>query len=108
LEHARSRPRYFQALAGGHALIRYRTLAHDVRSVTVAIRGGRQTEMRVELEGPLFALWSAEVASKDNTTGSTTIEYTFILEDGKTLVGDPKTYKAEWSEASVFHTPESA
>src|SRR5262249_44246098 len=64
---------------------------------------GEQAEMRIEQEGPLVALWSAEINLR-----SSAFEYTFVLEDGSTRVSDPKTYKAELSEANIFHTPEWA
>lgn len=113
LEHDPTAARYLQAVATDRALIRYRTLAHDVRRAWVAIRGGGLTEMRVELEGPVLALWSAEMQYPRSATAwdrseSARLEYTFVLEDGKTRVSDPKTYKAELSEADIFHTPEWA
>src|SRR5262249_10739650 len=109
---------YFQSLAPDRVLLRYRTFAHDVGCVWIALRGGEKTEMHIEQDGPLFSLWSAQVPlpispalrGEVRATGSTPIsfEYTFVLSDGARRVSDPNTYAGSISDADIFRTPEWA
>ncbi|MBU0640985.1 MAG: DUF3459 domain-containing protein [Planctomycetes bacterium] len=110
-EHRPDRPRYFQPLAAGRALLRYRTLAHDVERVWAAVKGNGLTEMHVVQEDPLFALWETEVNLPAQTTRSENVhsaQYTFVLADGDQRGSDPETYWASFTEQGIFQTPDWA
>jgi len=111
LLHKPQQPRYFQPLALDRVLLRYRTFAHDVERVSVALKGGGLTQMYVESEGPLFAYWQAELtlpAQPAAAGASRQIEYTFVLEGGATRVSDPQTYVVRFGPDDVFRTPDWA
>ncbi len=112
LEHRPPLPLYIQPTDDGDVSIRYRTLAHDVRAVQVAVRGGQTMSMRLVSQGPLFAYYEATVPvptrSGAHSPKVRTLAYTFILDDGDGAVGDPYTYRHSFTDESRFETPEWA
>ena len=105
LMHSPYEPLYFQALSTSEVLIRYRTFAHDIAKVWVAVKGGKTVPMHQAMEERLFTTWEAHVAVPD---GAKQIEYTFVLADPGKKVCDPETYTAACDEAHVFKTPDWA
>ncbi|TWT39958.1 Neopullulanase 2 [Phycisphaerae bacterium RAS1] len=111
LEHRQNLPLFFQPLAPERALVRYRTFSHDVRTASVAVKGGETVRMHLLHEGPVFTLWEALVAvpaSPNRKTAAYRVDYTFVIEDGTQRVSDPNTYSASFTDATIFHTPEWA
>ncbi len=91
--------------------IRYRTLAHDVKRVALAVRGAEIRDMRPVAEGPLFTYWEARAAAPEAVKGRgnvRSLEYTFVLEDGGPPVADPYTYNYTLTPGEQFETPEWA
>lgn len=105
LEHDAGRARYWQVLDAHHALVRYRTLSHDVQSVRIAFRGGEQTTLTTVDDGPLFTLWEAVVSLPAQRN---TLEYTFVLNDGAATFTDPATYRKVMQQSPEFQTPDWA
>ena len=105
LLHNPQTPLYFQALSTSAALIRYRTFAHDVEDVWVAIKGGKLIPMHQVMQEKLFTTWEARVPIPD---GMKKLEYTFVLADPSQKVCDPDTYTAPCDEAHIFSTPDWA
>ena len=101
-------PLYVQSVADNEISIRYRTLAHDVRNVSLAVKGQAPTPMAVITEGPLFAYWEtrvplpAEDARSPDVYGLT---YTFVLDDGTGAVCDPYTYHYTHTPNSILEAP---
>lgn len=85
-------------------LIRYRTLSHDVGTVTLATRDGRSATMQPVLTGALYTTWEAQLPLTGRKTSQEPLEYTFVLADGDLRVSDPQTYTLDDSQ-TVFHTP---
>jgi glycosidase len=111
LVHQPSQAQYFQPLDGDEVEIRYRTLAHDVEQIAVALRDGPMCEMHSVLEDPLFTVWEAHVPLPGGEGGAATdreVEYTFVLTDGATRASDPMTYKTKVEPGTIFRTPEWA
>jgi len=113
LQHNPQLPLWFQPLAPDRALFRYRTLAHDVARVWVAIENGAQTEMHVVCSNQLFATWEALVTLPDSTRSRRTdrlrqVRYTFVLADRNRRVSDPDIYSSSFMEDEIFRTPEWA
>ncbi len=112
LEHQPPLPLYIQPLGLDRALLRYRTLSHDVAGVSLALRGGARTPLSPVSIGPLFTYWEGVIAvpARDNprSPGVRSIEYTFVLEDGATVASDPNTYRFSFTQAGLFETPEWA
>ncbi len=101
---------YVQPLGPDRVSIRYRTLAHDVRQVWLAIKGREPLEMRPVCEGPLYTFWEAQVptAVRENSRSPSvrSLEYTFVLDDGTGPVGDPiETYCYSFTPAGLFTAP---
>ncbi|HPM24100.1 MAG TPA: alpha-amylase family glycosyl hydrolase [Phycisphaerae bacterium] len=109
LAHRPPAPLYVQPVDLEHVSLRYRTLAHDVQHVWLAVKGGELTEMKVACEGPLFSYWEARVPMPAGTSPRApnvrSVEYTFVLDDGAGRVGDPHTYRYSFTEAGMFATP---
>lgn len=112
LEHRPTLPLYAQPLGPGEILLRYRTLAHDIRQVQLAVRDGQMLPMSAATEGPLFKFWEARLtlpaAAESRTPKVSSVEYTFVLEDGNTRVSDPYPYRVSFSDEGLFETPEWA
>ncbi|MFQ5806625.1 MAG: alpha-amylase family glycosyl hydrolase [Phycisphaerae bacterium] len=111
LQHDPGLPLYFQALGADRALLRYRTLAHDIAHIWVAIKGSGLTEMHVVLEDPLFAIWEARITLRDSVAaqkGARQITYTFVLADPNRRVSDPDIYTARVDEDHIFRAPQWA
>lgn len=110
LAHDARVPTYFQALAHDRVLIRYRTLAHDVSRVWVALKDGPQIEMAPAMENAVFAYWEAtlELPGAPDKSAARTLEYTFVLQDGAKRAGDPLTYTRTLAAHEVFETPDWA
>ncbi|MBL8880262.1 MAG: alpha-glucosidase C-terminal domain-containing protein [Phycisphaerales bacterium] len=122
LEHDAQNTLYWQQLDEQRALVRYRTLAHDVRKVTLAFRDGATAELTPADEGPLFTLWEtivragcfSKVADKPEIEMSP-CPYTFILEDGDLRATHPAELAYVPAHAHerakrtpIFHTPDWA
>jgi glycosidase len=110
LAHQPPAPLYIQPQGPDSVSIRYRTLAHDVKNVWLAIQGGGLTEMRPVSEGPLFTFWEASipVAAQENGRSPKvrSLEYTFVLDDGAGQVTDPNvTYHYSFTTTNLFATP---
>ena len=112
LAHRPPTPLYIQAASADEVSIRYRTMAHDVQQVWLAVKGGELTPMRNACESPMFTYWEARIAmpapEKGRASGVRSIEYTFVLDDGAGRVGDPHTYRYAATPAGLFQTPEWA
>lgn len=112
LTHRPHLPLYIQPLGAGQVSARYRTLAHDVERVWLAIKGGGMLEMARASEGPLFTYWEARAGvparEKSRSPNVRSIQYTFVLEDGATRVGDPHTYRYSFTSSGIFETPQWA
>lgn len=113
LQHSPRLPLCFQPLASDKALFRYRTLAHDVARVWVAIEGGGLTEMHVVSADQLFATWETQVTLPESTRSKRTkglrrVTYTFVLADRNRRVSDPDVYSNSFMEDEIFRTPEWA
>ncbi|MEE9296554.1 MAG: alpha-amylase family glycosyl hydrolase [Phycisphaerae bacterium] len=114
LEHHPETMLYRQWLDKGRLLLRYRTLSHDVRQVSVAVRNGPTVPMYVVREGPLFTFHEAQImlpATGQTTVTSTPprrVEYAFILVDGDRRQSDARGYVADPASARVMSTPEWA
>ncbi|MBU0640982.1 MAG: alpha-glucosidase C-terminal domain-containing protein [Planctomycetes bacterium] len=112
IQHRPPLPMYIQPLGADQVLLRYRTLAHDVQQVWVALKGGGLTEMQLVSEGPLFAYREARVAIPVHVDSRApnvrSLEYTFVLSDGGERVGDPHTYHYSYIQSGIFETPEWA
>lgn len=110
LAHQPPVPLYVQPDGPEHVSIRYRTLAHDVRSVELATRTGGRHAMRPVCEGPLFTYWEVRlpVPARENARSPKvrSVEYTFVLDDGAGPVVDPYvTYHYSFTASSLFATP---
>ena len=104
---------YIQPTGKNELCIRYRTLAHDVQHVWLALKGAAETEMSVVCEGPLFAYWEARatVPAGDKQQGPDVrgIAYTFVLDDGGGRVCDPYgSYYYTLAPATMVQAPEWA
>ncbi len=110
LAHDARVPLYFQALSANRVLIRYRTLAHDVARVRVAMKDGPQVEMSPAMEDDVFRFWEAtvELPAAGDARTPRTVEYTFVLQDGAKSVSDPLTYSRAFSSHEIFETPQWA
>ncbi len=109
LLHQPNVPMFWQRLDEQRVLVRYRTLAHDVSSVSLAVRDGPTVDLHLENEGPLFAIWETAAALPlKGASGASALEYVFVLEDKAGKVTDPRTYRKETGHESIFHTPEWA
>ncbi len=89
--------------------LRYRTLAHDVKSVTLALKGQPSKPMKVIAEGPIFNYWEATVEFPGQNGGKKEppgLDYTFILDDGQGQFSDPYTYHYTHLGKDPFQTPE--
>lgn len=101
--------RYFQWLAPGQALLRLRTLAADVQTVSVVTSTGARVEMS-QIDGdPLHALWEAKAnlpgAQEDVAERP---KYTFVLADGDQRFSSPLDYGVPVSPQQIFRTPDWA
>ncbi len=110
LAHQPPAPLYVQPQGPDSVSIRYRTLAHDVKNVRLALKGGGLHEMRPVCEGPLFTYWEAQVpvSAQENSRSPKVhnVEYTFVLDDGAGPVVDPHvTYHYSFTAATLFATP---
>ena len=108
LTHDPRLPQYFQALAPDKALFRYRTMAHDVESVEVALHDGPRHAMVLHTETPVFSYWEAIVTLPAHAGPTRTIEYTFVIRDGQKTGRDPQDYRATVGADTIFSTPEWA
>ncbi len=110
LKHDSERSVYRQWLSKRDLLVRYRTLAHDVQRVDLAVRGGRIVPMHVTREGPLFSFHEARLSlpESEGLAGQSHggAEYTFILVDGHVRRSDVRTYVVDAGSARVMSTPE--
>ncbi|MFO0837701.1 MAG: alpha-amylase family glycosyl hydrolase [Phycisphaerae bacterium] len=110
LEHRIELPLYFQPLAPDRALVRYRTLAHDVDHVYVAVKDGPRMESALAREDDVFALYEARipVPPPRKNAGKATVyqvEYTFLMQDGNLSVSDSTTYTVNFADSRIFRTP---
>lgn len=100
LGHDPARPKYAHRIRGGQMRLRYRTLADDLQSVTVHVRGRDGVPMRpIESPAP-FQYWQADIE-----VGEETIEYAFGMRDGDTVVRDPRTFTVDGSAMPEVTTP---
>lgn len=108
LAHRCPAPLYVQPVAGNEISIRYRTLAHDVRSVSLAVKGAAPVPMTVIIEGPLFTYWETRVPLPAEDARSPDVyglDYTFMLEDGAAAVCDPYTYHYTHTPRAMLEAP---
>ncbi|MCK4340651.1 MAG: alpha-glucosidase C-terminal domain-containing protein [Phycisphaerae bacterium] len=109
LAHQSPRPLYIQPVGTDEVSIRYRTFAHDVQSIWLALKDGTLTEMSVASEGPLFAYWEARIAAPARADSRTPklrgLDYTFVLDDGAGRVGDPYLYHFTLPPTGSVETP---
>lgn len=110
LQHDPASTLYLQEFSPARLLLRYRTYAHDVESVAVALRGGVTAPMHVVSSDPVYCYWEAAVdrprAARDGAAEG--IEYTFLLTDGKRTVSDPSTYTHRIRGQGVLDAPQWA
>ncbi len=107
LEHDPHNQRYLQLLSGSRALIRLRTLAHDVQQAQVVGLGKDLIDMTRVHEDDCFALW--EAVAKLPGSATDTVAYSFIITDGElSSGGSPDTYRVTPAEMDVLLTPEWA
>ncbi len=109
LEHRPAMSLYFQRL-DGKALLRLRTLTHDVEHAWVAFQGGAQSEMTLVDEGQPFTLWEtiARLPASAAADKADEIRYTFVLADGPLRGSTPETYGVPVSQLDIFKTPDWA
>ncbi len=110
LAHQPPLPLYIQALGDNQVSVRYRTLAHDVMHVWLALADGATHKMELVSEGPLFAYWKTDVAVPGEGDGGPPMrgfEYTFVLDDGE-RVCDPYTYHYTLTADDDFDAPDWA
>jgi glycosidase len=109
LTHSPPTSLYTQVVGHDQLALRYRTLSHDVQNVWLAVRDGRQHDMRAVCVGPLFTIWEARLpapaAAGTSSPNVRSLEYTFVLDDGAGRVGDPHTYRYSFTDAGVFTAP---
>ncbi len=103
LEHDPSRTLYVQRAPDGRVLIRYRTLADDVSSVSIALLGHGEVPMSVVARTGAFLFWEAALAAPDAPQ-----RYGFVLRDGELVGTDPREYVLDPARLSPFRTPEWA
>ncbi len=110
LEHINNRPLYFQWLSREQALVRYRTLAHDVEKVEVSIDGGAITPMSPVQQDERFKYYEARVDLPAGGAASRlgNVTYTFVLTDGELRGSHPRIFVNSYSENLVIKTPEWA
>ena len=92
--------------------IRYRTFAHDVRHVWLALKDQPLTEMPVVIDGPLFTFREARVTvpagANPRSPDIRGLDYTFVLDDGAGKASDPYTYHYTVPLTGTLETPEWA
>ncbi len=111
LAHQPTLPLYVQALGPTEVSLRYRTLAHDVQQVALAVKGQGLRDMTRVCEGPLFAYWEARLTApaEDKAGGKARgVEYTFVLTDGSAKSADPYTYYYTFAPTAAVRTPDWA
>jgi cyclomaltodextrinase len=111
LAHRCPLPLYVQPVSSDAISIRYRTLAHDVRGVSLAVKEAASTPMAVITEGPLFAYWETQVplpAADARSPDVHGLTYTFVLDDGAGVVCDPYTYHYTHTPSSMLKAPDWA
>ncbi len=111
LVHQPTIPLYVQAVGPTEVSLRYRTLAHDVQQVALAVKGQGLTEMTRVCEGPLFAYWEARVKAPGDDKGggqARGVEYTFVLTDGNAKSADPYTYYYTFAPTAAIGAPDWA
>lgn len=100
---------YTQPRTTSKLVVRYRTLAHDIQTVWLALRSGERIEMPIVTQGPLFAYRGVDVevpaGTSVRTPNARSIFYTFVLDDGGERVCDPYTYRYSFTEATLFDAP---
>ncbi len=112
VEHDPMRPIYFQPLGEDRALVRVRTLSHDVHAVKAVWEGG-STELYPSLDDGLFSLWEGELPiSKDarssRTPGLIRAAYTFTFADGAATFRHPEVFYKSYMSHNIFTTPDWA
>ena len=112
LAHRPPRSLYIQPLDAETVSIRYRTLAHDVKTVWLAVKDGEMNEMQVVCEGPLFTYYEGRVTvsaqGNKRSPRVRSFQYTFVLDDGAGQVGDPYTYHYSFVPAGLIEAPQWA
>jgi cyclomaltodextrinase len=91
LEHQPPQALYMQVLPSDELSVRYRTLAHDVAEVALAVRDGATHPMTLIINGPVFAYWETRIPVPPTRPDSNihTLGYTFVLDDGAGARCDP-------------------
>lgn len=102
-EHDPGQALYRQRAGAGTVLLRYRTLADDVESVELHLRGAPAQPMEQAVAVEPFVYWQASLALGDDP-----VEYAFVLRDGDCVRSDPDVFHLDASELPDFHTPEWA
>jgi cyclomaltodextrinase len=107
---------YVQPTAANKLAVRYRTLSHDVREISLATKSGNRlatARMSPVCEGPLFTYWEADVELPEPPAGAPVpvrgLEYTFVLDDGAGQFCDPYgSYYYTFTPNALIRTPEWA
>ncbi len=105
--HDPARTLYFQTLGPRQALVRFRTLAHDVQRVWLVVRDGPRVAMHVTLRGPLFDTWEARVTLPP-AVAEGNLQYTFVMQDAEARGCCPEDYRAALAPQRVFDAPDWA
>jgi cyclomaltodextrinase / maltogenic alpha-amylase / neopullulanase len=111
LGHTSGRALFLTDAANGDIVVRYRTLAGDTERVDLLIRGREAIAMRPALRNAMFQFWETQlpIRSPRATGQDETIEYTFRVHDGATVVRDPEIYVLDPAErGAALRTPEWA
>ncbi|MDP6849579.1 MAG: alpha-amylase family glycosyl hydrolase [Planctomycetota bacterium] len=100
LDHNPANTFFLQRLSDGSFLIRYQSLAHDLKSVTLALRH-RNNRVRLSKihQDERFQIWEARIGSRIEG------EYTFLLEDGDTIVSHPEVFNLDPQSVAQTRTP---
>lgn len=102
--HDPARAMWMQQTADGGALVRYRTLAHDVESVALALDDEAPQAMSRAARVRNFDWWEIRVPK-----GRAETAYSFVVSDGAAKWNDPARFRVPVFAAAVpFHTPDWA
>ncbi len=103
IEHHPDRVGDLQRLGEDELQLRLRTLAHDVESVVLHLRGAPPQALRPVAENALFQTWEVRIPLARART-----PYCFVLQDGALRGRSPEIYTMPASNDSAFHTPDWA
>jgi cyclomaltodextrinase len=115
VRHVPSQPLYFQRVSAREALVRLRTLSHDVERVWVVAKGGGKAALQRVDEDELFTLWEGQITFPVEPSEPAArrrpaqYRYTFLLQDGALQGSGPVAYYGvPVTQEDSFRTPDWA